>query len=176
MLVLLTAWRCEASETFRLDSGNTRVSFAVQRLGVQWVTARFDDINGQFTLDRVGTESRVDVRVGIASLECNEPHWNDRLRSAEWLDVQRYPQMIYHSSRVELSATQAVASGELTLHGITRPVILAVTLQNCTSGGQCEFSAHGHLRRSEYGLPHGFWTGGDQVDIYISGSVPHVPR
>jgi polyisoprenoid-binding protein YceI len=173
--VLLAAWRCEASETFRLDASNTRVSFAVQRLGIQWVTARFDDINGQLTLDRTGTASRVDVSVGIASLECNEARWNERLRSAEWLDVQRYPQMIYRSSRIELTNDRAVASGQLTLHGVTQPVELTVSFQNCSSTGVCQFSAHGHIKRSEYGLPHGFWSGGDQVDIYISGTVPYPP-
>jgi polyisoprenoid-binding protein YceI len=171
MLVLLTAVRSEATETFRLDSSNTRVSFAVQRLGVQWVTARFADVNGQFTVDRTGAASRVDVSVGIASLDCNEPRWNDRLTSAEWLDAQRYPRMIYHSSTIELDQDRAIASGELTLHGVTQPVVLNVSLQNCSTAGTCQFSAHGHIKRSQFGLPHGIWSGGDQVDIYISGMV-----
>jgi polyisoprenoid-binding protein YceI len=175
MLVLLAAVRSEATETFRLDSTNTRVSFTVQRLGVQWVTARFADIRGEFTLDRTGAASRVDVSVGIASLDCNEPHWNDRLRSAEWLDAERFPQMSYHSSSIDLANDRAVASGELTLHGVTRPVVLSVSLQSCSTAGACQFSAHGHIKRSEYGLPHSFWTGGDQVDIYISGAIPDGP-
>jgi polyisoprenoid-binding protein YceI len=176
MFMLLATMRSEATETYGLDSSNTRVSFEVQRLGVQWVTARFADISGQFTLDRKGAASRVDVSVGIASLECNEPRWNERLRSAQWLDAQRYPQMTYHSSSIELSQDRAIASGQLTLHGATRPVVLDVSLQNCSAAGTCEFSAHGHIKRSEYGLPHGFWSGGDQVDIYISGSVSNAPR
>jgi polyisoprenoid-binding protein YceI len=175
MLVLLVVVRSEASETFRLDSSNTRVSFAVQRLGIQWVTAQFAQISGQFTLDRKGPASRVDVSVGIASLDCNEPRWNDRLRSAEWLDAQRYPLMTYHSSDIQLTEAGAVASGRLTLHGVTQPVVLDVSLQNCSAAGTCQFSAHGHLKRSEFGLPHGFWTGGDEVDIYISGAVANGP-
>jgi polyisoprenoid-binding protein YceI len=171
MLVLLAAVRSEATETFRLDSTNTRVSFTVQRLGVQWVTARFADVRGQFILDRTGSASRVDVTVGIASLDCNEPRWNDRLRSAEWLDAQRFPELIYHSSSIELTDDKAVASGELTLHGVTGPVVLNFSLQNCSTAAGCQFSAHGHIKRSEYGLPHSLWTGGDQVDIYISGVV-----
>jgi polyisoprenoid-binding protein YceI len=93
------------------------------------------------------------------------------LRSAEWLDAQRYPQMTYHSSHIELDEQRAVASGDLTLHGITRPVVLTVTLLDCPTAAQCQFAAHGRIRRSEFGLPHGFWSGGDQVDITISGSI-----
>jgi polyisoprenoid-binding protein YceI len=161
----------DAGERYRLDSGNTQVSFAVQHLGFQWVSARFSDISGEFILDRAGAHSRVDVTVGIASLECSDTRWNDRLRSAEWLDSQRYPHMTYHSSNIELDEQRAVASGDLTLHGVTRPVVLTVSLLNCPTGGRCQFVAHGRIKRSEFGLPHGFWSGGDQVDISISGAV-----
>jgi polyisoprenoid-binding protein YceI len=169
ILLALTALRLEAAETYRLDSSNTHVSFAVQHLGIQWVTARFSDISGQFVVDHSGAASRVDVTVGMASLECAEPRWNERLRSADWLDVQRYPQMTYHSSRIEMAGQRAVASGELTLHGVTRPIVLNVSLLKCSSG-HCQFAAYGHINRSEYGLPHGFWAGGDKVDIAISGA------
>src|SRR5205823_3608486 len=109
--------------------------------------------------------SRVDVTVAMASLDSSEPRWNERLRSADWLDVQRYPQMTYHSSHIELGEQRAVASGELTMHGVTRPIVLNVSLLKCSSPTICQFAAHGRIKRSEYGLPHGFWTGGDQVDI-----------
>jgi polyisoprenoid-binding protein YceI len=169
--LLLLACAAHATELYRLDSTNTQVSFYVQHLGFQFVHARFSDINGEFTLDRAGPGSRVDVTVGIGSLECNDPHWSGRLRSPEWLDAERYPQMTYHSSHVELDEQHGVASGDLTLHGITRPVDLTVTLLDCPTASQCQFAAHGRIRRSEFGLPHGFWSGGDQVDIAISGAI-----
>jgi polyisoprenoid-binding protein YceI len=172
IFIVLTALRLEAAQTYRLDSSNTEVSFSVHHLGIEWITARFSDLRGQFIVDKSSSATRVDVTVEMASLECGEPHWNERLRSADWLDVQRYPQMIYHSSRVELGEHWAVASGELTLHGVTRPIVLNVTLLKCASSpGNCQFAAHGHIKRSEYGLPHGLWTGGDQVDISISGTL-----
>jgi polyisoprenoid-binding protein YceI len=176
-VVLLAALQTGvATATYTLDSGNTQVSFVVERLGIQWLTARFSDIHGDFTLDRRGPASRVDVSVGIASLECSETRWNDRLRSPEWLDAQRYPRMTYHSSRLELNDGHAIATGELTLHGVTRPVVLNVSLANCQSGGNCRFSARARIKRSDYGLPHGFWTGGDQVEIAISGIAAEPPR
>jgi len=181
MLVALAVLQAEAAvpqvtaaERYRLDSSNTQVSFVIQHLGIQWITARFSDINGEFVIDPVGSSSRVDVTVGIASLDCSEPRWNERLRSADWLDVQRYPQMTYHSSHIKLGEQRAVASGELTMHGVTRPIVLNVSLLKCASPRNCQFAAHGRIKRSEYGLPHGFWTGGDQVDISISGALTPV--
>jgi polyisoprenoid-binding protein YceI len=167
--LLLLASVAQALEVYRLDSSNTQVSFTVQRLGFQWVSARFSDVSGEIVLDRAGPNSRVDVTVGIASLESSEARWNDRLRSAEWLDAERYPHMTYHSSHIELEEQRAVANGDLTLHGITRQVVLTVTVLNCSTAGGCQFVAHGRIRRSEFGLPHGFWSAGDQVEIAISG-------
>jgi polyisoprenoid-binding protein YceI len=171
LLMLLAALPARGAEVYGLDSGNTRVSFAIQHLGVRWMAARFSDIRGEFVLDRTGFASRVDVTVGIASLDCDEPQWNERLRSAQWLDAQRYPRMTFHSSSIELGGQRVIANGELTLHGVTRPIVLTASLLDCPSRGACQFAAHGRIRRSEYGLPHGFWVGGDRVEISISGTI-----
>jgi polyisoprenoid-binding protein YceI len=171
LLILLAAVRADGAEVYRLDSSNTQVSFAVQHLGIPWVTARFSDISGQFALDRTGPASRVDVTVGIASLDCGEPRWNEQLRSAEWLDAPRYPRMTFHSNSIQLGDQRAIASGELTLHGVTRPIVLTVSLLDCPSKGACRFAAYGRIKRSEYGLPHGFWKGGDRVDISMTGMI-----
>jgi len=174
--LLAGAGTAHSFEHYSLDSTNTQVSFVVQHLGFQLVSAHFPDINGEFVLDRAGAQSRVDVTVGIATIQSSEPRWNDRLRSAEWLDVARYPQMTYHSSHIEVNDRQAIASGNLTLHGITRPVILTVSFLDCRDGESCRFSAHGRIRRSEFGLPHGFFSGGDQVEISISGAPGPGPQ
>lgn len=171
LLVALATLNSQAAQMYRLDSGNTQVSFAIQRFGIQWVSARFSDISGQFVVDQAASAGRVEVTVGIASLDCNEPRWNDKLRSAEWLDARRYPRMSYHSNSIELGDQRAVANGELTLHGVTHPIVLNVSLLKCSAAGTCQFAAHGRIKRSEFGLPHGFWTGGDQVEISISGTL-----
>jgi polyisoprenoid-binding protein YceI len=176
LLVALIATQVQAADKYRLDSSNTQVSFAVHHLGIQWATAHFSDINGEFVIDRAGAGSRVNVSVGLASLVCDDPRWNERLRSAEWLDVQHFPRMTYRSSSIQRTDQRAVATGQLTLHGLTRPIVLDVILLRCSSSGSCQFTAHGRIKRSEYGLPHGFWTGGDQVDIDISGALGGAVR
>jgi polyisoprenoid-binding protein YceI len=165
----------QSADLYRLDNGNTRISFNIQHFGVLWVGARFPDFSGAFVLGRRGEESRVDVSVQMATVDCTNALWNGRLRSADWLDVERYPQMSFHSTRVDFVGDgAALASGELTLHGITQTVGLAISGLNCvlgdTPGDRCSFLARARIRRSDYGLPHGFWTGGDLVDIVISGA------
>jgi polyisoprenoid-binding protein YceI len=174
LLVSLSLVRVQAAEVYRLDPVNTRISFNIQHFGVLWVSARFPDFSGAFVLDRRGPASRVEVSVQMASVDCNDPRWNGRLRSPDWLDVQRYPQMTFHSDHVEFdTAGGAVASGELTLHGVTRSIGLEISGLNCSpaaaAGDQCSFVARARIKRSDYGFAHGFWIGGDLVDIAISG-------
>jgi len=171
LLTLLCALEARATGNYRLDSRNTQVSFAIERFGIRWVSAQFHDITGQFILDRRGRSSRVDVAVAIASVDCSDPRWNERLRSPEWLNAEQYPRMIYQSRVIEVTDGRATATGELTLHGVTRPVVLDVSFLTCAPGEVCRFTAHARIKRSDYDLPHGFWTGGDQVEITIRGEV-----
>ena len=81
--------------------------------------------------------------------------------------------MSFHSNHVEFDADGgAVASGELTLHGVTRSIGLEISGLSCSpdggSGDHCSFIARARIRRSDYGFAHGFWIGGDLVDIAIS--------
>ncbi|HVO44990.1 MAG TPA: YceI family protein [Steroidobacteraceae bacterium] len=169
--VLLAALGARAAASYRLDSGNTQVSFTVERFGIRWVSAQFHEISGRFVLDPHGRSSHVDVTVAMASVDCSDPRWNERLRSAEWLDTLQYPRMVYQSRVIEMSDGRATALGDLTLRGVTRPVVLDVSFSSCSPGEVCRFTAHGRIKRSDYDLPHGFWTGGDPVEITIRGEV-----
>jgi polyisoprenoid-binding protein YceI len=176
-LLLLMVLEAQATDTYRLDAIHTQVSFDVRRFGILWFTAHFRDVSGSFVIDREGSESRVDVAVQTDSVECPDPRWTARLRSKEWLDTQRFPEMTYRSIQVEFDgAGRAIASGQLTLHGVTRPVTLNVSQLDCSnqpsgSTGYCGFVAHAHIKRSDFNLPHGFWQAGDRVEISISGSA-----
>jgi polyisoprenoid-binding protein YceI len=174
-MVPLIALRTQAAELYRLDSANTQVSFDVRLFGLPWVSAHFGDLTGEFVPDREPSAGRVDVTVRTASLACENPRWNARLLSAEWFDARRYPQISYHSERIEFDqAGGAVVNGRLTVHGITQSVVLTVSQWTCShrtdSADTCSFDARARIRRSEYGLPHGFWEGGDEVDILIRGT------
>lgn len=172
--LLLGLMSAQAADVYNLDPGATQVGFAIDRFGLHWVSAHFRQFDGDFVFDRQGSTSRVDVTVQVQSIDCGDSHWNPRLRSPEWLDVQRYPLMTYRSRKIEFEGDdRAVARGELTLHGVTRPVVLSVEQLDCQAqsdvGQVCRFLAQARVKRSDYGLPHGFWTGGDEVDISIDG-------
>ncbi len=175
MLLSLTALPAVAAEYYRLDGGNTRVSFSVHVFGVPWLSAQFADLSGELVSERRSDASRVDMVVETQSIACESAWWRARLLSPEWFDAKRYPQITYHSSRVHSNERGgALIDGELSLHGHSRAVPLSVERWSCTAGASsdedCSFEAHAHIRRSDYGLPHGFWLGGDEVEISIRGA------
>ncbi|HWW21563.1 MAG TPA: YceI family protein [Steroidobacteraceae bacterium] len=175
--LLLGLTSVSGAEVYNLDTTATRVGFDIEHFGLHWVSAHFRSFQGDFVFDRTGSASRVDVIVQTDSVDCGDSHWNPHLRSPEWLDVQQFPLMTYRSRHIEFEGgDRAEASGDLTLHGVTHPVVLDVSQLRCNGDGTdqaCRFVAHARVKRSDYGLPHGFWTGGDQVDITIVGVGMH---
>ncbi len=173
----LLALNAQAADAYRLDTDHTRVSFDVRRFGIPWIAAHFRQFAGDFVIDRRGADSRVDVTVRTDSLDGLDFGWNARLRSRDWLDTQRFPEMRYRSTHVEFDGNGgAIASGQLTLHGITRPVTLTVARLDCSGAHMdaneaCGFAAYARIKRSDFGLPHGFWLAGDQVEISVSGAA-----
>lgn len=175
LALTLLALNAQAADAYRIESEQTRVSFSVRRYGVQWINARFRQLEGRFVLDRDGGGSMIDVSVRTDSLEGMDWGWNTRLRSKDWLDTQRYPRMDFRSTHIEYKPDGgAVATGQLTLHGVSRPILLDIARLQCPNQPEalrqpCSFSASASIRRSDFGLPHGFWLAGDTVEISISG-------
>jgi polyisoprenoid-binding protein YceI len=159
---------------YRLDAGNTRVAIDVRILGLPWLSAYFGDFSGELVADDGRTDSGVAVSLRTASLRCANARWNARLLSPEWFDAERYPQITFQSTRIHFDGRGgAVVSGPLSLHGRIRQFEFTVRRWGCPSepsgAASCRFEAHGRMRRSDFGLPHGLREGGDEVEISIEG-------
>ncbi len=164
-----------AARAHHLYPGNTQISFQIEHLGLRWFSAAFHELSGDFAPASDAQGGQLAVVVRTASLDSRSTYWDDRLRSAQWLDTARYPVMSYSSTRIVWeSPTSASVEGQLTLHGVTRPLALRVTDIDCpqirpAAPRPCRFLGQATLRRSDFGLPHGFWEGGDQVQIIVRG-------
>lgn len=181
VMLLLAAWPTIGAESYRLDSANTHVTLNVRLFGVPWVSARFDELNGELLPElrasgagNGSVRGHVDVTIRTASLKCDSSRWNARLLSSAWFDAARFPQIVYRSKAIEFDTVGvAVVRGQLSLHGQTHDLALVVDRWRCppnpSARETCSFDAHGRLRRSDYDLPHGLFEGGDEVEIDIEG-------
>lgn len=102
------------------------INFRIKHLGFSWLTGRFNEFSGTFTFDEAHPEaSKVKVEVDTESIDSNHAERDKHLRSKEFLDTATYPTATFESTGVKINGDKATITGNLTLHGVTKPVEIA---------------------------------------------------
>ncbi|HEX2493223.1 MAG TPA: YceI family protein [Steroidobacter sp.] len=164
--------------SYTLDKAHASLLFRVDHLGFSNYTARFKRFDAQLQFDPANfSASSVSVQIDPASIETDFPNpatldFNAQLRGKEWLDTTQFPQMLFRSSSVELTGSNAMrVNGELTLHGVTRPVAFEATFNGGYAGHPMDprarigFSARGALNRSEFAMGFGVPEPGSKMGV-----------
>jgi polyisoprenoid-binding protein YceI len=140
------------------DKSHSGIHFTVRHLMVSKVRGSFHDWSGTLTLDDEDiTRSKVAVTITAASVDTKEPKRDDHLRSADFFDVEKFPTLEFASTAVRKSGDEELeVTGDLTIHGITRSVILHVEVggqvKDPWGGTRAGFSAKTAISRKEFGL------------------------
>jgi polyisoprenoid-binding protein YceI len=102
------------------------INFRIKHLGFSWLTGRFNEFSGTFTFDEAHPEaSKVKVEVDTESIDSNHAERDKHLRSKEFLDTATYPTATFESTGVKVNGDKATVTGNLTLHGVTKPIEIA---------------------------------------------------
>lgn len=157
------------SGTWTIDPAHTAVSFVVRHL-MSRVRGTFSDVSGQIVTTPTPAESSVNAVVAVASVGTGNEMRDNHLRSADFFDVDRHPQMTYRSRGLRSVNDGWVLSGDLTIRDVTRAVDLQVEyLGSDPTGLQGEprigFAAAGTIHRSEFGVTFGLVTDGTKIII-----------
>jgi polyisoprenoid-binding protein YceI len=142
-----------------IDPTHAHVSFAIRVLGVTTTRGRFHALRGQLSLDEQHPASSwVEAEVDAASIDTRNRLRDAHLRSAAFLAVKQYPTMVFHSTQVEQVSGQGYkVRGNLTLHGVTKPVTFDVTSpgQQTIRGAPTGLTAQARVNRHDFGLGQG---------------------
>lgn len=113
---------------WRLDPEHTAAVFEVRHMMVTWVNGRFTRVSGALSFEPTDVErSLVEVEIDAASLFTGVERRDNHLKSPDFLDVERFPKITFRSTGVEVAGLDLCkAHGELSVHGMTRPVTLDV--------------------------------------------------
>lgn len=118
----------EHSGTYAFDTQGTHqfVTFKISHLGYSWLYGRFNDFDGEFTYDADNPEnSSVSVTIDTSSVDSNHAERDKHLRSDDFLDVANFPKATFVSTSVTPKGEgKAEIKGDLTLRGVTKPVII----------------------------------------------------
>jgi polyisoprenoid-binding protein YceI len=161
-----------AAGPYRLDSGHTRVLFALSRFGLVTYRGEFAGASGALVFDpAAAAASRLDVSVpttGVIMARRDLERW---LEGPAWFDAARFPVMTFRSTAVAATgADTANVTGALTLHGVTRPLTLRVRFTPAGSDRGAGFEATGRIRRSDFGIGRYAFLIGDTVELTINAA------
>jgi polyisoprenoid-binding protein YceI len=154
------------------------VDFWVRHLMLATIHGRFTTWRGALLFDEQAPEnSRLEVEIDAASIDTKEPRRDAHLRSADFFDVEKYPKLVFRSTKVERAGDHFKVTGGLTMRGVTRLVTLDVEYADRAKhrpmGERAGFFARGSLNRKDWGLnwnqilDTGGLAIGDTIEIHL---------
>ncbi len=173
-----------APGVYDIDAKHTSVEFVARHLMITKVRGRFDDVEGTITVADSIPDSSVEVTIGADSVRTGEDQRDAHLRSGDFFDVETHPRWRFVSTKVEQAGDDWKVTGDLTISGVTKPVVLDVEFSgaNVTPWGTTAlgFSASTEIDREDWGLSYNqvLETGGVMVGkkIRIELDVEAVAR
>ncbi len=140
-----------------IDPVHSEVSFTVRHLVVGKVRGRFTSFAGTIVTAEDPFESRVEATIDLASIDTANADRDAHLRSSDFFDVERHPTMTFRSTGIRADGGRLVVDGELTLHGVTRPVALTLEVngflpESPFGDTRAGFSATGDINREDFGI------------------------
>ena len=143
--------------TWAIDGTHSDVTFTVRHLGVSKVRGRFDQVETTIVTGENFTDSTVTATIQAASIDTNNADRDAHVRGADFLDVETYPTLTFTSTAVRVEDGDYFIDGELTLHGVTKPVTLAADLGGFGDGMApgskvLGVSASTEISRTEFGI------------------------
>src|SRR5687767_3383960 len=138
-----------AAGTYSIDPLHTNVGFRVRHMGLAIVLGKFTDYTGTISYDPNDiTKSSVQFSAKVASLDTGVKQRDDHLRSADFFEVEKYPEMTFRSTRIERKSDKKfIAHGDLTIKNVTKQVALPVEFYGAIkdSQGQTRLGGSAHL-------------------------------
>jgi polyisoprenoid-binding protein YceI len=189
LAAVLSLPACAASSEWRIDPQHSSTQFAVKHLMISTVRGEFHGVTGTANWDDQDiTKSTVDVTIDAATVETREPKRNAHLKSPDFFDVAKYPAITFKSKKVEQAAPGKIKiTGDLTIHGVTKEVILDVDgptppIRDPWGNSRAAISATTKVNRQDFGvkwnanLDGGGVVVGDDVNITIDVEmIKHAP-
>jgi len=143
--------------TWDLDPSHSEIGFSVRHLMVSKVRGRFEQFSGSFVTADRPEDSSVEATIDLQSIDTNSPDRDAHLRSADFFHVEEHPTMTYRSTGIRADGDVWIVDGELSLHGVTRPVPLVLELngflpESPFGDTRVGFSARGEINRDDFGI------------------------
>jgi len=167
-----------AADTYTLDPTHTNITWQVNHLGFSNPNGKFTNTQGTLVLDEAKPEnSSVKVTITPGSSLSGVEKLDEHMKSDSFFDVVKFPTATFESTKVEVTGKDtAKVTGNLNLHGVTKPVVLDVKLNKIgehpmTKAKTAGFSATTTIKRSDFGMNYGIPAVSDEVKLTIESEA-----
>jgi polyisoprenoid-binding protein YceI len=171
--------------TWQFDSAHTVVSFVGKHMMITKVRGAFSGVTGTLDFDESDyAKSRVEVSIPAAAVDTGMEMRDNHLRSADFLDAENFPSLTFTSTSIARKGNRWAIAGDLTIRGVTRPVVLDTeylgVVKNMQGGRHAGFEATTTIKRSDWGLTWnvgleaGGWLVSDDIAIEIEVAADEV--
>jgi len=145
------------ADTYSIDPAHSSIGFSVRHMVISNVKGRFTDFSGTLIYDEKDlSKSSVEITIKAASINTDVKQRDDHLRSGDFFDVAKYPDITFKSTRVDKKGEAYVAIGILTMHGVAKEVAIAFKIGGKArdGSGATHLGAEGTLKvnRQDYGV------------------------
>lgn len=141
---------------YKVDVAHSKMGFEVSHLVVATVEGKFLDYEGTFNIDPKLEKSKVDFAIKAASIDTDNKDRDDHLRSPDFFDAQKHEKLTFKSKKISGSPEALKVAGDLTIRGVTKPVILDAkytgAVKDAYGNERVAFRASTKINRKDYGL------------------------
>lgn len=169
-----------AADTYAVDPVHSSVSFKIAHAGISYIHGRFDDVSGTFVIDKDDpAKSSFALSIKTESVNTNNAKRDEHLRTPDFFNVKQFPTMTFQSTSVKAIPGGYEAAGDLTLHGVKKPVTVVLkggdkTVEFPKGMMRIGFTVSLPIKRSEFDMKAGLDSVGD--DVYIDMGLEAVKQ
>ena len=178
-LLLSSQMSLAAMETYKVDGDHAQILFVANHLGFSKTYGMFKTVSGEFKIDDAALKtSSVEMSINADSLTTLVDKKDQHLKSPDFLDVKQFPKITFKSDSITKSGNNYEIKGQLTLHGVTKPVTMKFNRmktgedpwKNIRTGGEGRMT----IKRSDFGI--NFMKDGIPDDVEIIASVEGIKQ
>ncbi|MBW8366254.1 MAG: YceI family protein [Arenimonas sp.] len=178
-LITAASFSAQAADKYDIDPTHTQVQFTYNHMGFSNITGRFDQVQGDFRFDVADpTQSSVSITIPVSSISTGVEKLDEHLLKADFFDATQFPTATFTSTGVTAAGEGKLAvAGDLTIHGVTRPVVLDVTINGVGEHPMRKLPAAGFdarttIKRSDFGVGADVPAVGAAVQLSHTGEAP----
>ena len=162
--------------TYKLDSAHGKITYSINHLGFSTYRSQFSGVEASLTLDPANpSASTLTASVPVSGHDDTSAGLKTHLMSADFFDAEQFPTISFEATSIVVDdddANEAEVTGNLTFHGVTRPVTMDVEFNQAgemRGTYRVGFDGEMTIKRSEFGMSYGLPAIGDEVEIHIEG-------